>query len=181
MKDLFSPRNIFLILIVFAGTSTRLLPHPYNFTAISAIALLSGARFNNKLLAFLVPLSAMLLTDVIIGFHAFWDMVAVYGCIIFTGILGMQIKNKHTIFPIAASSLLASTVFYLVTNFSVWPGNALYSQDLTGLLNSYFAGIPFFKNEISGGLFYSTVIFGGFLMAEKLFPAQLSLNKIAKN
>jgi hypothetical protein len=55
-----------------------------------------------------------------------------------------------------------------VTNFAIWAnGSGLdYSKDLQGLLRCYEMAIPFFKNSLSGDVFYSTVLFGSLAVAE---------------
>jgi formate-dependent nitrite reductase membrane component NrfD len=48
----------------------------------------------------------------------------------------------------------------LVTNFASWLNNPMYTQNFSGLLTSYIAGIPFFRNTLLGDLFYLSVLFG---------------------
>ena len=65
-------------LIVLAALS-RLIPHPPNFAPIAAIALFGGAVFADRRLAYAVPVVAMLLSDLLLGFHD--QMLLVYACI----------------------------------------------------------------------------------------------------
>ena len=71
MKDLLTPRFIVLSLLVIAAALTRalpyLIPHIWNFTAIGALAIFSGAQFSNRGLAFILPLAAMAISDIVIG------------------------------------------------------------------------------------------------------------------
>jgi hypothetical protein len=39
------------------------------------------------------------------------------------------------------------------------------------LVACYTAAIPFFQNTIAGDLFYVTLLFGGFAVAERLVPS----------
>ena len=57
--------NRYLILagMVLAAAAVRLLPHPWNFTPIAAMALFGGAQFASKRTAFLMPLTALILGD----------------------------------------------------------------------------------------------------------------------
>ena len=48
--------------ILFAAV-VRILPHPWNFTPVGAMALFSGAKLGRTLKAFVLPLSALLLGD----------------------------------------------------------------------------------------------------------------------
>jgi len=45
--------------MVLAATATRLFPHPPNMTSIAAVALFAGAYFQDRRLAFAVPLTAL--------------------------------------------------------------------------------------------------------------------------
>lgn len=63
------PRITTLAVIILAAALTRLIPHPPNFTPIGAIAIFSGASFADRRIAMLVPLLAMLVSDLFLGFH----------------------------------------------------------------------------------------------------------------
>ena len=56
-----------LTLMVFVAAFVRLLPHPPNFAPIAAMALFGGAYFSKKSFAFIIPLVALFLSDVVIG------------------------------------------------------------------------------------------------------------------
>ncbi len=170
MAAIFNTRNLIILLLVICGACTRLIPHPFNFTAIGAIALFAGARLDNKYLAFLVPILAMVSTDLLLGFGGI-DMVSVYFSLLLIVALGLLIKKKISFLSVGVGSIASSMLFYLITNFAVWPGNALYAQDLSGLLNSYIAGIPFFRNQVLGDLFYNALLFGSFYFAERNIPS----------
>ncbi|MBI1884495.1 MAG: hypothetical protein HYS08_09880, partial [Chlamydiae bacterium] len=53
---------------------------------------------------------------------------------------------------------------------SVWLGGRLYPKTLSGLETCFIAAIPFFRNTLLGDLFYVTILFGAFALAEKKFP-----------
>ncbi|HRO68181.1 MAG TPA: hypothetical protein PL182_11500, partial [Pseudobdellovibrionaceae bacterium] len=70
--------RIFAILaVVVLAVFSRLLPHPWNWTAVGAAALFAGAKFERLSLALIVPLTALLLSDLVLGFHP--TMPFVYG------------------------------------------------------------------------------------------------------
>jgi hypothetical protein len=64
-------------LIAFVALA-RILPHAPNFTPVVAAALFAGATLHSRTLALLVPIAAMLLSDIVIGFDewasALWSM-----------------------------------------------------------------------------------------------------------
>ena len=82
------PRVLTLVAIVFAAAATRLLPHPLNFAPIAGMALFGGAHFSDKRLAFAVPLIAMFLSDLLLGFHIYLPFVyASFALIVGVGFL----------------------------------------------------------------------------------------------
>ena len=165
--------------IILAAALSRLLPHPFNFTPIGAIALFGGAQFSRKYLAFLVPLAAMLLSDFLIGFHG--TMWAVYLAFILTVAIGMGFLQKITAGWVFGSALLSSALFFLITNFAVWYGSpGFYPQTLGGLGACYAAGLQFYQqtlfgnlflNTVMGDLFFSALLFGSYELIKKRVPS----------
>ena len=52
---------------VLLAALTRLLPHPPNFTPIGSMALFGAAYFSRKYLAFLVPILAFWVSDLVLN------------------------------------------------------------------------------------------------------------------
>ena len=163
-----NPRFIFVISVVIAGALFRLIPHWPNFTPIAAMALFGGTYFNKKYLAFLIPMAALFISDMILGFHAY--MIAVYLSFAIIVGLGMMLKNRVKIGSLLLASVSSSIIFFLITNFAVWIGSPYYPQNFAGLLESYTAGLPFLNNGALGDLFYNTLFFGAFYLAQQRFP-----------
>lgn len=160
------PRHEVLIAMILAAALSRLLPHPPNFAPIGALALFGGAQFADRRVAFLVPLAAMLLSDLCIGLYP--HMGWVYGSFALITCLGLWLRSHRRILPIAGASLLASSLFFLITNFGVWM-NGTTTSGLAGLMACYVAAIPFFGNTLLGDGFYVLVLFGGFALLENRF------------
>ena len=60
--------NFYLVLgLILIVAFSRLIPHYPNFTPLCAIALFGAKYFNNKYLAYVLPLFALWLSDVIIN------------------------------------------------------------------------------------------------------------------
>jgi hypothetical protein len=93
-----------------------------------------------------------------------------YAAFILITLAGFFLLKKIKLKNVIVASLSASIIFFLVSNFGCWPGNPMYSQDLSGLAACYVAGIPFFWNTLAGDLFYSAVLFGGFEVVKSKFP-----------
>ncbi|OGG87269.1 hypothetical protein A3B87_00150 [Candidatus Kuenenbacteria bacterium RIFCSPHIGHO2_02_FULL_39_13] len=165
-----SSKNIVLLLaaiFIFIGAAFRLLGHPPNFTPITAIALFGGVYLGRKLSLFL-PILAMFLSDIFIGFYRPSLMIVVYGSFILTVILGWWLKNNKKWYNIIAVSLLASLLFYLLTNFAVWIFTPWYAKTLAGLVYCYYLALPFFRNTLMGNVFYVAVFFGSYQLVKIL-------------
>lgn len=158
-----SPRNIVIAFMILAAAASRLLPHPHNFTPMAAIALFSGAHLRDWRAAFLVPLGAMFLSDLVIGLHVL--MPVIYSSFALIVCIGFWLRRRSTVARIATASLAGSVLFFLVTNFA-----CALPRSLEGLLDCYADGIPFFRNMLLGDAFFNTVLFGGFAVAAHVFP-----------
>jgi len=170
-KNFMSP-----VLVILVAALMRLLPHLPNFTPIAAMALFGGAYLNKKY-AFVIPLLAMFISDIFLGFHQ--AMPYVYGSFILAGIIGMWLKNHKSTKNVICASLISSIIFFLITNFGVWAAG-WYPKNLNGLFESYVMGIPFFKNTVLGDLIYTGVFFGGYELM-KVLAAKFSLKKAFVN
>jgi len=169
MKKINISRVVTLSLFVLGAAMTRLLPHPPNFAPLTAVAVFSGFYMAPLWAAFLIPVAAMLLSDALIGFHS--GMFLVYGCFAAMVFLGNLLQSKKSFMTIAGTLLASNFFFFLVTNAAEWPGNPMYAQDISGLLQSYIAALPFYGNSLLGDVFYSAVLFGGFAAVERFSPA----------
>ena len=163
------PRHLVMTGLILAAAASRLLPHPPNFTPIAALALFGGAYFGAKRWALLVPLAAMLLSDLVIGFHPLLPVV--YGSFALIVSIGFWLRTRRRPLPIAGAALASSLLFFLVTNFGVWALGSLYPKTLQGLLVCYAAAIPFFQNTLFGDAVYTVALFGSFRLIERGFPA----------
>ena len=160
-------RLIIPAIIIFAAF-TRIIPHPPNFTPIIAMGLFGGAYLKDKRWALLLPVGAMLLADVFLGFHG--TMIWVYGSLIIITIIGFLLKRGVTLQNGAIATIGGSLLFFLVTNFGVWASGSFYPKTLEGLISCYAAGIPFFGNTLAGSVFYSGLMFFGYEQIRKYIP-----------
>lgn len=163
-----TPRFLLLTGMILAAALVRLLPHPPNFAPIAAMALFGGAYFNKKVFAFAIPLAALLLTDMFLGFHN--TMWAVYLSFVVIVGLGMFMLKKKSILRVVLASVSASVLFFVVTNFAFWATDTLYPTTAAGLAACYTAAIPFFHNTLIGDLFFTGAMFGFFELAKSRYP-----------
>jgi hypothetical protein len=163
----------FLILI---GVLTRFFPHPFNFTAVGAVALFSGYYLKDKRLALIIPLAVMLLSDWKLGFYQWQLMASVYASFAIIVFLGIAIRGRKWFFSLP-TSVLGTIIFFLVTNWAVWQFGNWYPHNFSGLVTCYLSGLPFLKNNFAGDLIYT---FGFFSVAElAIFLAQKKWSKIS--
>ena len=150
--------NWLAFLFVAAGVLLRVIPHPWNFAPVGAIALFGGAHFERRWVAVVLPLATMLAGDAFIGFHSL--MPAIYATYALIAVLGMLLRERRTsIAFVGAASLLSSTIFYVTTNFAVWAMGTTYAKSAAGLAQCYVAAIPFFGNTIASDLLFTAVFF----------------------
>ncbi|HVF69159.1 MAG TPA: DUF6580 family putative transport protein [Xanthomonadales bacterium] len=147
------------MLIIGFAVALRLLPHPANFAPIAAMALFGGAYLNRKY-ALTVPLVAMFISDLFLGFHA--SMPLVYIGFFLTGVIGLYLAKHKTVYSVVGASLLSSILFFFLTNFNYWYATALYPKTIGGLFLSYYNALPFFRNSIVGDLLYVGLFFGAY-------------------
>jgi hypothetical protein len=151
--------------IILAAALSRLLPHPVNFTPIAAMAL-AGGVYLDKRSAMIIPLAALFLSDLIIGFHN--TIFFVYGSFVLIGLMGLWLKSHKKPFPVLGTAALSSTIFFVITNFGVWltGGGWFYPKTWQGLVECFTLAIPFFRNTLAGDLVYTVVLFGVFEIVE---------------
>jgi len=165
------------LILIFVGVSLRLLPHPPNFAPIAAIALFAGVYLSWRL-AFVLPMVAMVISDVFIGYYEFGLMMAVYGSFLLVVALGFWLKKNKKWHTILGGSLLAAVIFFLLTNFAVWVFSPWYAKTFSGLIYCFVMALPFFKNTLISNLFYVSVFFGIYELSLSLIRRyRYSLNR----
>ncbi len=142
-------KNFFLVLIILFAIFSRFIPHPPNFTPITAIALLSSKGFTNRWIIFLIPIISLFISDLFLGLHD--SIPFVYGAFILITLLGISAKKISI-----GTVLMSSTIFFLISNFGVWLYN--YPLTINGLISCYTLAIPFFLNTILGDLAYCSIM-----------------------
>ena len=170
-------KRFFVILgIILSAAAMRLVPHPPNMTPIAAMALFGGAHFASKKTALFIPLTAMYLSDLALGFlvydfgwfHGF--MPFVYAGFVVTVCLGFLVRRRLTPLTVGGAALTGSILFFIIANFGVLLVSNLYPKTLTGLAGCYVAAIPFFRNSLAGDAIYALLFFGGFALAQRYLP-----------
>jgi hypothetical protein len=159
--------NLFTIaLLILFAAATRLAPHWWNLTAVGAVCLFGGAYFERKWAAFVVPLVALIISDVLLQifvYPMFGPNYFKYVCFATTVPLGFALRGRTTLLPVAGAAVGATVLFFLLSNFQVWfSGNEkLYPYTPAGLMTCYVAAIPFARSMFYGNLLFTALMFGG--------------------
>jgi len=156
----FNKNNYYAIIgIIILLATARLLPHPPNFTPILGMAVFSGAIISKRLIAYLIPLAAMLLSDLYLGLHS--GIPIIYFSLAVCVLIGTFIEARVTILNSFLSISLGVLVFFLITNLMVWYGSGMYEFSISGLMTCYLMGLPFVQNTFISSLLYGM---GAFLI-----------------
>ena len=157
MKNLIEilKKHSFPIILIIILASSRIVPHPHNFTPILAVGVFAGFYFKQFFLSSFIVIVSMFIGDIYFGFHN--TMLFTYIALAAATGLGLFIKRlKFT--EILFSGLSSSACFFIITNFGVWLVSGMYEANLNGLLQSYVMAIPFFHNTLISTLFFLYIL-----------------------
>ena len=160
--------------LVIVGIVSRFLPHPPNVTAVAAASLFAGAIFNSRIFAVMLPMVIMYCSDFVINNTlsrayfpnheglVFWSsyMTWVYVGFALTALIGFYFLKNRNNMKLAGGAILATLVFWLVSNYGMFIEPGRYPQTLSGAAICYTAAIPFLLNSLIGNLIFSFAIFG---------------------
>lgn len=152
----FSRKETVLVSFVLVAVLMRLVPHPPNVAPITAVALFAGTFFDKKHWAVLMPLLAMVFTDIFLGFSMITPVV--YLSFLAITVVGMLFKKMNF-----GTVLLSSLVFFVLTNLGVWVLH--YPLTPEGLMTCFTLAIPFFINSLLGDFFFSALLLFGYRFA----------------
>jgi len=86
--------------------------------------------------------------------------LSVYLSFAIAGLIGYRFAKNKKINNLALSAFASSTIFFLITNAAVWFFGSMYSPGINGLIQSYLAGIPFYRNMMLGDITFTIALFG---------------------
>ena len=153
------------LLLVILGAAMRLIPHFANFTPIAAIALFGGVYLKRSY-AVVVPVAALVASDAVLGFDSWHSRLTVYGSFLLVALIGLALRNKKSLLTVVGGSVGGSVVFYLITNFAYFYPPTMYPHTTEGVLRSYYNALPFFRGTLLGDLFYVSLLFGAYELAQ---------------
>jgi len=182
-----------VVLIVMAALYRIIPGRPLGFAPQIAMALFGGAVIKDKKWAFALPIFSMFLSDLLYqglysaglsNTYGFYDGQLLNYCLFAVMVvIGFAIKKINLVNTVAAS-LIAPTVFFLLSNFITWSGMAGGLRGLNrpltfpGLLMAYNDGLPFYQGALMATLFFSAILFGGYYFLTRKKTATVQASKI---
>jgi hypothetical protein len=141
--------------------TARVLPHDAGVWPVAASAIFAGRMLRYPVLAVVVPLAAVALSNLALPPDDWRVSLVVYGAVVLPAVLGIVARRWRGPAPVIAGTIANSLVFFVVTNFAVWAFNGLYPMTFEGLAQCYAAALPFLDRTVLGDLFWVTALFGG--------------------
>lgn len=167
-------------LLILASSLYRVWPdRPFGFAPQWAMAVFAGAVIKDKKWAILLPLLSMLLSDTVYQILYYNGVSQIWGFyggqwlnyLLFASltVFGFMIARRKTPVNILAASLAAPSVFFLLSNFTVWASGGGYHRPMTGagLLQCYADGVPFYQMSLLATPVFSAVLFGIYFLVNQ--------------
>lgn len=172
-----------VVIMMIIGACARLIPHMPNFSPTESLAIFGAAYLGRNILAYIFPMITMYITDLVINNtiarpyfpdhegmvlwsnYMLFNALAIVSIVFFT----TNMLQKITLKNVFLSAIASSIIFFLITNFgALWSPTSLYTKDLSGLMTSYVAGLPFFRTTLLANLLFTGVIFGSMYLLTNL-------------
>ncbi|HEY8399299.1 MAG TPA: DUF6580 family putative transport protein [Flavihumibacter sp.] len=165
----------FVLLLVVAALYRIIPSRPFGFAPQIAMAVFAGAIIRDKKWAFALPLFSMFLSDLL--YHSLY----MAGIGITPGFYNGQFTNyvlfglltvvgffirKVNLIQVGVASLVAPTLYFLLSNFAVWMfgGGWGHPKTFDGLMMTYADGIPFYQGNLMATVVFGVVLFGGYYL-----------------
>jgi hypothetical protein len=158
---------MFAYLLTLFGVLAHAIPHPgLPFTAVGGSLLYFGAR--RPLWQAFFPVAALAASDYYLTTHVYSFPFVVQGYLLTWAwyaaviVLGaILLRQRTTIVRVASATLLASTSFFVVTDYAVWAAQlGMYPHTFAGLMTCYAAALPFYRNDLVSTAIVAGLAFG---------------------
>lgn len=175
MKNIRTTWLVMAILVLACSLYRTWDSRPMGFAPQIAMALFAGSVLSNKKWALIVPLISMLISDALYQFlyvnglssikgfysgqalnYLFFSVITLVGFVI----------NKNRALSIATGAVGGATLFFILSNASVWAGGGLdilnqpYPKTVDGLIRCFTEALPFYRNSLWATLLFSGIFFG---------------------
>lgn len=157
------------LVLLFAAFS-RILPHFFStiavgFTAVGGGLLFFGARRSRW--QAIIAVLALMATDYYLTVFAYGYAWRTSAYLVtwawYAGIclLGHQmLSGRPSALRVAGGVFASATSFFILSNFAVWMGSAMYAHTVAGLGACYVAAIPFYANDLISTAITAGALFG---------------------
>jgi uncharacterized protein DUF6580 len=169
---MFAPILLLLAVVVYR-VGLALGGHPHvvgwnNFSPMAAVVL-CGALFLPRRWALLLPLAALLISDLLLNAHyhaslVSWVMLAQYAAFGFTAAVGWSLRGQPRLWQVFAACLGGSVLFYVVTNSGAWLYEPAYAKTWGGWMQALTVGVPgqpptllFLRNTVLSDLAFTAL------------------------
>jgi len=151
--------SLFRLLPVFMGVTVDQPSWLYNFSPITALCL-CGAACLPRRSALLLPLAALIGTDIILSLHYGWPIFNpefFFKTFVFALVLafGWQLRSNPRLRVLLPAVVGSSIFFYLITNSVSWLFDPGYVKSMNGWVQALTTGLPgfaptwsFYKNTL---------------------------------
>jgi hypothetical protein len=149
-------------LFVVLAVAVRFMPHPWMFTPVTGSLLFFGARGPRRQLWIpfaLLAASDVALTKLVYSYPFSWDHYVTFAWYAAVLWLGTKLGAKTKWVPVVGAALASSVSFFLITNLVAWAWLDMYPKNLSGVMMSYVAGLPFFRHALAGDLIFTVGMF----------------------
>jgi hypothetical protein len=149
-------------LFVILAVAVRFMPHPWMFTPVVGSLLFFGARGPRRQIwipFMLLAASDVALTKLVYSYPFTWDHYVTFAWYAALLWLGTTLGAKTKFIPVIGAALASSVSFYLITNLAAWAWLDMYPKNLNGVMMSYVAALPFFRNALAGDLIFTLAMF----------------------
>jgi hypothetical protein len=149
-------------LFVLLAVAVRFMPHPWMFTPVTGSLLFFGARGSRRQLWIpfvLLAASDVVLTKWVYSYPFSWDHYVTFAWYAAVLWLGTRLGAKTKLVPVVGAALASSVSFFLLTNLAAWAWLDMYPKNLSGVMMSYAAGLPFFRHALAGDLIFTVAMF----------------------
>jgi hypothetical protein len=161
-----------LLLVAFLvgfDALARIIVHVPNFSPLLASALFAGTMLRIRPLALIVPVAALLLSDLVLGFDDWRIATVVCLSLVLPAVVGIVARRFRVSRMLVPAVLSCSLIFFATTNFAVWAFSGMYSADIAGLIKCYIAALPFLQYTVAGDLVWAAILFGGAWLVQTTF------------
>ena len=130
----------------------RCLPHAPNFAPVMATCLvLSRYNYNSStILLFLLASDICQEICFKVGISPYCGLHSGMVWLYLTYYVSIKVSHKYTYLK----PIVASILFYVISNAMVWAFSTMYDKNLSGLIRCYYMAVPFFKYSLLSDCFY---------------------------